>query len=108
MAYSVRHTPNDLAKVVCDSVNFRDRSGIRENRANDAAKCLKLLERAKSGQSQDKDRGKHRGKGEGKHNEKSSIEKSPLKNPTSTVRMTMSRGETKVKNFLQRELDLGD
>jgi hypothetical protein len=63
MAYSVRHDPDELAKAVCESVNFRDRAGIKANRAKDAEKCLELLERAKSGQS--------RGKGRGKHNEKS-------------------------------------
>jgi hypothetical protein len=51
MAYSFRHDRAELAKVVCDSVNFHDRARIKQNRAIDAAKCLELLERAKSGPS---------------------------------------------------------
>jgi hypothetical protein len=85
MAYSFRHDRESLGDAVCEFVNFRDRVGIRENRANDAAKCLKLLERAKSGQCHGKGRGKATGKGGGKHNEKSPgeksrVEKSSLKN----------------------------
>jgi len=54
MAYSVRHnTREELAAAVCDFVNFRDRIKIAQNRQDDARKCLELLERAKSGQSQD-------------------------------------------------------
>lgn len=49
MAYSVRHTRDELAQAVCDFVNFRDRAKIKANRASDAQKCLELLERAKVG-----------------------------------------------------------
>lgn len=49
MAYSFRHQRDELAKVVCDSVNFRDRAKIKANRDADAKKCLELLERAKQG-----------------------------------------------------------
>lgn len=50
-AYSFRHDREELARAVCDTINFRDRAKVRENRAADVEKCLKLLERAKSGPS---------------------------------------------------------
>lgn len=78
MAYSVRHTREELGDAVCDAVNFSDRVKIKANREADAIKCLELLERAKSGQSQGKGVANHRAKAgkrhdkrEGKHNEKS-------------------------------------
>lgn len=86
MAYSFRHDRDELAKAVCDFVNFRDRAQIKANRADDAAKCSKLLERAKPGQSQTKGGGKASGKGGDKHNEKSLGEKFPLKNPERAMR----------------------
>ena len=76
MAYSVRHDRDALAAAVCDHVNFQDGVSVRKNREDDALKCLQLLERAKSGQSQDNEGGKDEGKGRGKHNEKSNDEKS--------------------------------
>jgi hypothetical protein len=54
MAYSFRHTREELAKAVCDSANFRDRAKIKANREADTQKCLELLERAKVGQRVDK------------------------------------------------------
>jgi hypothetical protein len=51
-AYSVRHSREELGDVVCQFSNFRNRAKIKQNRADDAAKCLQLLERAKSGPSQ--------------------------------------------------------
>jgi hypothetical protein len=62
MAYSFRHDRDELAKVVCDSVNFRDRAKIKANRKSDAKKCLELLERAKHGPSM----GQHEGQGRAK------------------------------------------
>jgi hypothetical protein len=56
-AYSFRHDRDALANAVCDNANFRDRARIRENRAKDAAKCLQMLERAKSGPSEGQGRG---------------------------------------------------
>lgn len=47
MAYSFRHSRDQLAKVVCNSANFKDRARIKANRAEDSKKCLELLERAK-------------------------------------------------------------
>ena len=49
MAYSFRHTREELAAAVCEHVNFRDQKKLREYRREDAAKCLELLERAKMG-----------------------------------------------------------
>jgi hypothetical protein len=57
LAYSFRHTHDELARVVCDSINFKDRVTVRKNRAADAEKCLELLERAKLGQCWDKEGG---------------------------------------------------
>ena len=54
MAYSVRHTKEELGDAVCDFVNFKDRAGIKANREADAKKCLETLERAKVGQRVDK------------------------------------------------------
>ena len=54
MAYSVRHTKEELGDAVCDFVNFKDRAGIKANREADAKKCLEKLERAKVGQRMDK------------------------------------------------------
>lgn len=53
MAYSFRHDREELPVAVCDHVNFYDQQKIKANRAEDAAKCLQLLERAKSGPNRD-------------------------------------------------------
>jgi hypothetical protein len=49
MAYSFRHSRDELAKVVCNAANFKDKAKIKANRAEDAKRCLELLERAKVG-----------------------------------------------------------
>jgi len=76
MAYSFRHDRDALAFAVCDHVNFQDRVSVRQNREEDTIKCLQLLERAKLGQSQNKEEGNGKGKGRDKHNKKSTGEKS--------------------------------
>jgi hypothetical protein len=70
MAYSFRHSRDELAKVVCDAANFRDRAKIKANRAEDARKCLKLLERAKVGPTLGQGEGQGRGQGRGQHKDK--------------------------------------
>jgi predicted transcriptional regulator len=49
--YSFRHSRDELAKAVCDKVNFQDRLRVAQHREEDARKCLELLKRAKSGTS---------------------------------------------------------
>ena len=51
MCYSFRHSREELAEAVCRKTNFQDRARVRENREEDSLKCLRLLERAKSGTS---------------------------------------------------------
>ena len=55
MAYSFKHSRDQLAEVVCSKVNFQDRQKVTQNRAEDQRKCLQLLERAKSKQSPTKE-----------------------------------------------------
>jgi hypothetical protein len=58
MFYSFRHSREELAEAVCKKVNFQDRQRVTQNRADDLAKSLVLLERAKSGKRSDKALGK--------------------------------------------------
>jgi hypothetical protein len=52
--YSFKHSRTELAKVVIDQANFRNRQKIIDHRAADLEKCREGLVREKPGQSQNK------------------------------------------------------